>query len=165
MSNVDQIFKTASNLRYKHTDNIKTSRCLSVHHSINSCLALTLNNNKASTIFHRSTLRYVLLTSVYDVTSNVASQRKKKKKKKKKKYRHSFCRPEKIIFVLQTLTCFTSFYLEQNSGHAYIKFVNIGLTIGSDLLPETYALTSKCHIPCYAKHHIHVVKRQYFRRA
>ena len=61
-----------------------------------------------------------------------------------KQYRHSFCIPEKKRFsLLQTLTYYTSYYQAQNSEHAYIKFVHIGLTIGSDLLPETYALTSK----------------------
>ena len=82
-----------------------------------------------------------------------------------KTYRHSFCRPEKWFSFLQTLTYYTSFYQAQNSEHACIQFINVGLTIVSDLLPETYALTSKCHVPCDAKHHSPVVKRRYFRRA
>ena len=76
-----------------------------------------------------------------------------------------FVDQKKWCSFLQTLTYYTSFYQTQNSEHAYKQFINIRLNIVSDLLPETYALTSKCHVPCYAKHHSPVVKRRYFRRA
>ena len=78
---------------------------------------------------------------------------------KKKNTGIPFVEQKNGFSLLQTLTYYTSFYYAQNSGHAYIKLVNIGLTIGSDVLPETYALTSKCHVPCYAKHHSPMVKR------
>ena len=99
---------------------------------------------------HNRNLRSVTYGSLSDVKCCVTRYNEKKNTG------IPFVDQKNSFSLLQTLTYYTSFYPEQNSGHAYIKFVNTGLTIGSDVLPETYALTSKCHVPCYAKHHIRI---------
>ena len=93
-----------------------------------------------------------------DVTSNVALQREE--------YRHSFYRPERLIVIITNLNILYIILLSTKFWTCVYKIRQYRANyIGSDLLTETHALTSKCHVPCYAKHHSAVVKRRYFRCA
>ena len=61
-----------------------------------------------------------------------------------------FVDQKKMIFIITNINILYIFLLNPKLWTCIYKIVNIGLTIGSDLLSETYALSSKCDVPCSA---------------
>ena len=82
-----------------------------------------------------------------------------------KQYRHSFCIPEKMIFIITNLNTLYIILVSPEFWTCVYKIRQYLANYRLRFVAETYALTSKCHVLCYAKHHSPVVKRRHFRCA
>ena len=98
---------------------------------------------------HNRNLRSVTYGSLSDVKCCVTRYNEKK-------YRHSFCRSEKFIFIITNLNILYIILSRTKFWTCVYKIRQYWANYRLRCVAETYALTSKCHVPCYAKHHIRI---------